>query len=214
MRIRQFYGPHNRDQGKPAATPRIVSANAWARGTIVSMDNRVDSAPLVVTVGVAADRAGPAQGRSAECGGKPAVGRAPRGFARDPEPQIRRGSIVEFEQLVARLVLLERQEIALSQDAGVAPGQFATAADLAHLSKDFLHDVERREPNIDGGGGARGDGVDCGPALGKADVDRGAEVIIGEPVQALDLAGERLDRADALGVRGTRVSGARSPPIR
>lgn len=59
-----------------------------------------------------------------------------------------------------------------------------------------------------GGRGARRDGIDRSPALGEPDIDGRAEIVIGEPVQALDLAGERLDRADPLRVRRTRVSGA------
>jgi len=157
-------------------------------------------------MGVAADRASTAQGRCAECGGEAAVGRAARGLARDPEPQTGGGSVVKLEQLVARLVLLERQEIAFSQNARVAPRQFATAADLAHLAEDLFHDVEGRKTDIDRGGGTCGDRVDRGPALGEPDIDGGAEVVIGQPVEPLDLPSHCLNRADPLGMRGTRVS--------
>src|SRR5208282_6456244 len=51
----------------------------------------------------------------------------------------------------ARLVLFERQELALGEDSALAARQFAAAADLAHLAEDLLHDVQRREPDIDGG---------------------------------------------------------------
>ena len=108
---------------------------------------------------------------------------------------------------MARLVLLERQEIAFSQDARIAARQFAAAADLAHFAEDLFHDVEASETDIDGGGGTCGDRVDRGPALGKPYIDRRAEVVIGQPVEPLDLPGQRLDRADPLGMCRARVSG-------
>src|SRR6516165_1426839 len=159
-------------------------------------------------MGVAADRAGTAQGRCAECGGETAVGGAAGSLAGDPEPETSRGSVVELEQLVTCLVLLERQEIAFSQNARVAPRKFAAAADLAHLAEDLFHDVEGRKTDIDGGGGTCGDRVDRGAALGKPDIDRRAKVVVGQPMEPLDLPSHRLDRADPLGMRGSRVSGA------
>jgi hypothetical protein len=60
---------------------------------------------------------------------------------------------------------------------------------------------------IDSGGGAGGDGVDGGTALNEPDIDRRAEVIVGEPVQALDFAGKRLDCADSLCMRDTGMGG-------
>jgi glutamate carboxypeptidase len=44
--------------------------------------------------------------------------------------------------------------------------------------------------------------------LHQSDIDRGAEVVIGQPVQALDLARHCLDGADPLGMRSTRMRGA------
>src|SRR3546814_8803135 len=44
----------------------------------------------------------------------------------------------------------------------------------------------------------RGDRVDRRSALDQADIDRRARLEIGECVQALDLAGQFLDRADAV----------------
>src|SRR5262249_48947925 len=105
----------------------------------------------------------------------------------------------------AFLVLLERQKPALSQDAGVAARQFAAAADLAYLAEDFFHDVEGRKAHIDRRSGARGNGVDGGAALPEPDIDSRAEIVVGQPVQALDFARKRLDRADPLRVRGTRM---------
>src|SRR6516165_3508859 len=159
-------------------------------------------------MGVAADRAGTAQGRCAECGGETAVGRAAGGLATDPEPETGCGSVVELEQFLTRLVLFERQKIAFSQNARVAPRQFAAAADLAHFAEDLFYDVEGRKTDINGGCGTRGDRVDRGPALGKIDIDGSAEVVIGQPMEPLDLPSHRLDRADPLGMRGTRESGA------
>ena len=46
------------------------------------------------------------------------------------------------------------------------------------------------------------------PPRASPDVDGRAEVVIGQPVQALDLVGKRLDRADPLHVRRARMSGA------
>ena len=47
-------------------------------------DDGVDAAPFVIGVGVATDRAGPAQGGRAEGGGEAAVGRTAGGLAGDP----------------------------------------------------------------------------------------------------------------------------------
>src|SRR5579884_1917801 len=137
-------------------------------------DDRVDAAPFVVAMGVAADRPGRAQGRRAERRGEAAVGRTAGRFALDPEAETGGGPRIAFEQIAARLVLFERQEIALAQDAALAARKFAAAADLAHLAQDLFHDVEGREAHIDGGGGARRDGIDRGAAADEADIDRGA----------------------------------------
>ena len=146
---------------------------------------------------------------------KPLSAEPPVASAGNLETETRRRAAIGFEQFAALFVLLEGQEIALAQDAALAAGQFAAAADLAHLAEDLLHDVEGRKAHIDGGGGARGDGVDRGAALHEPDIDGRAEVVIGQPVQPLDLAGERLDRADPLRMSGARMGGAaRSPPIR
>src|SRR5262249_12494939 len=80
------------------------------RQCLCARDDGIESAPFLVGMGVTADRAGPAQGGCAECGGKAAVGRAARRLAGDPEPETSRGSVVELEQLVTRLVLFERQK--------------------------------------------------------------------------------------------------------
>src|SRR5262245_59930231 len=45
---------------------------------------------------------------------------------------------------------------------------------------------------------ARGDGSDRAAALHKADIDCRTEVVIGQPMQPLDLARERFDRTNAL----------------
>src|SRR6516225_4034 len=145
------------------------------RQRLGAWDDRVDSAPFLVGMGIAADRAGTAQGGRAKCSGEAAVGRATGRLARDPKPETRRGPVVKLEQPVTCLVLLERQEIALPQNTRVAPRQFAAAADLAHLAEDLFHDVEGRKTDIDGGGGTCGDRVDRGAALGKPDIDRRAK---------------------------------------
>ena len=139
---------------------------------------------------------------------KPLSAEPPVASAANLEAETGRRAAIGVEQLAALFVLLERQEIALAQNAGFAAGQFAAAADLAHFAEDLLHDVQGRKAHIDRGGGARRDGVDRGAALDQPDIDRRAEVVIGQPVQALDLAGERLDRADALRMSGARMGGA------
>ena len=151
-------------------------------------DDRVDAAPFIVAMGVAADGTGATQGRGAERGSEAAVGGAARRLAGYLEAETGRRAAVEIEQFAALFILLQRQETAFAQDAALAAWQFAAAADLAHLTQDFLHDVEGGETHIDGGGGARGDGVDGGAALNEPNIDRRSEVIIGQPVQALDLA--------------------------
>src|SRR6266436_7006811 len=90
--------------------------------------HRVDATPLVVAVGVAADGAGAAQGRGPERRGEAAVGRAPGCLGGDLETEIRGGAAVGLKELTALFVLLERQEVAFAQDAALAAGQFAAAA--------------------------------------------------------------------------------------
>jgi hypothetical protein len=152
----------------------MVSARHWARG-----NHGVDAAPLIVAVGVAADRTDAAQGRGAERRGEAAIRRAAGRLARGLEDEACGRAAVGFEELTALFILFERQKIPLAQNAALAAGQFAAAPDLAHLAENFLHDVQRRKADIDGCGGSRRDSVDCGASLDEPDIDRCAELVIG-----------------------------------
>src|SRR5262249_28137758 len=92
-----------------AATSRIVSAKACARGTIVSIRHHSSSRwALPPTAPV------PAQGRGAERRGETAVGRAAGRLGRDLKTEIRCRAAIGIEQFPALLVLLERQKPALA----------------------------------------------------------------------------------------------------
>ena len=58
MRIRQFYGLDNRIKAGPAATSRMVSASAWARGTMVSMRHHSSSVWALPPTGPVPHRVG------------------------------------------------------------------------------------------------------------------------------------------------------------
>src|SRR4051794_21477496 len=106
-------------------------------------------------MGVAANRAGAAQGRGAEGGGEAAVGRAAGRLARDLETEPGGRAAIGFKKLLALFVLLERQKITLAHDAALAALHLAAGADVAHLAEDLLHDVEGWKAHVDRRSGAR-----------------------------------------------------------
>src|SRR5215472_19203564 len=190
-----------RASGKPSAEPHHRE-----RQRLRARNDRVDLEILVGRVGAAADRADAADGRGADARGKARIGAAAGELLAHVLPEVARASRVERVEALRLLAGDQRLELAGDLEFCARAGQMAVrhdALDLGHagaaVGRMDIAEIKRR-------GSARRHHVDDLAARDRADIVGDAALAVGEPVQLDDLAGDLLDRADAVGavVAGVR----------